>query len=215
MNNPTFLSFRLIRQRCFSLFAVCSVLFGCAEDTRPLVDSEALRAPSGGQYQRYAWCNMDAELLHPSAQPVGENIYLVLPLPELNITQPSNAKLGFVEAVAGKHALHPAVQAENKRNAFRYVVENGQAVPDRAEQMHFFVVLEFTSDHTGQIFITQKQYSLRQLGEDMAHFGVKNAVAIPLTSRGGWYRYANAPFELRKERLDAAQLFTLKQQEKP
>lgn len=158
---------------------------------------------------------MDAELLHPSAQPMGENIYLVLPLPELNITQPSNAKLGFVEAVAGKHALHPAVQAENKRNAFRYVVENGQAVPDRAEQMHFFVVLEFTSDHAGQIFITQKQYSLRQLGEDMAHFGVKNAVAIPLTSRGGWYRFANAPFELRKDRLDAAQLFTLKQQEKP
>jgi len=215
MNNPTFLSFRLIPQRYFSLFVACFVLFGCAEDNSPRVDSMALRAPSGGNYQQYTWHHMDAELLHPSAQPTGEDIYLVLPLPELHITQPGNAALGFVEVVAGKHALHPAVQAENKRNAFRFVVENGQAVPDRAEQMHFYVVLEFTGDHAGQIFITQKQYSLRQLGEDMAHFGVKNAVAIPLTTRGGWYRYANAPFELRKDRLDAAQLFILKQQVKP
>lgn len=215
MNNPPFLSFRLTQLRFFSLALITTLFLGCSEAETPLAASEAVRAPSGGQYQRYTWRTMDAELLHPSAQPEGESIFLVLPLPELAGPVPSGAKMAFVHVNDGKHTLHPADEAENKTTAFRYVVENGIALSDRSEQMHFFVVLEFTGDHAGQLFVTQKQYSLRQLGQDMAHFGVKNAVAVPLTTRGGWYRYANAPFELRKDRLEAAQLFTLKQQIQP
>jgi hypothetical protein len=215
MNNPLPHSFRLTQQRFFSLFLLTALLFGCSENDAPLVNSEAVRAASGGQYQRYTWRTMDAELLHPSAQPEGENVFLVLPLPELTASLPGDAKLGFVHVDEGKHALHPAVQAENKNTAFRFVVENGVALDDRSEQMHFYVVLEFTGDHAGQLFITQKQYTLRQVGQDMADFGVNNAIAVPLTTRVGWYRYANAPFELRKDRLDAVQLFTLKQQIQP
>jgi hypothetical protein len=215
MNNPTLHSSRLTQLRFFSHLIITVLFFGCNAAETPLVESEAVRAPSGGQYQRYTWRTMDAELLHPSAQPDGENIFLVLPLPELTGPAPSGAKMAFVQVNDGQHALHPADKAENKTTALRCVVENGIALDDRSEQMHFFVVLEFTSDHAGQLFVTQKQYSLRQLGQDMAHFGVQNAVAVPLTTRGGWYRYANAPFELRKGRLEAAQLFTLKQQAQP
>lgn len=211
MNNPLLLSCLPTLRLFFSAIAAAALLVGCNEPVTTPVESEAVRAPSGGQYQRYTWRNMEAELLHPSAQPEGENIYLMLPLPELSLSTPNSKPLASVHVELGRHSLHPAVQAENEKNNFHFVVQNGVAVPDGAASMHFFVVLEFTGDHDGQLFITQKQYSLRQVGEDMAHFGVKNAVAIPLTTRVGWYRYANAPFELRKDRLEAAELFVLKE----
>lgn len=192
-------------------FCCLSFLTAC-EKPVPETAQEVVRAKSGGDYFLISWRHMEAEILHPSATP-GENYHLCLPLPSSPETYNTKVPLGTLVTENGSLAFSP-FRADGRlpEHTYYYVVKDGNAVNNNHPKLEFRSALARFGDEW-KLVISKKQYSMRQLGKDLVDFGASEAVEIPITQRLGWYRYAEAPFELRKGKAVAVDLFTLKAKE--
>lgn len=190
---------------CLSLFTACE---------KPVAEmaQEVVRANSGGDYFLISWHHMEAEILHPSATP-GENYHLCLPLPASPESYNTKVPLGTLLIENGGFSFTP-YRADGRlpEHTYYYVVQDGKAVNNNHPKLEFRTALARFGNEW-KLVISKKQYSMRQLGKDLAEFGATEAVEIPMTQRIGWYRYAEAPFELRRGKAVAQDLFTLKAKE--
>lgn len=189
-------------------FCCLSLLYACEA---PVAETafQVKRASSGGDYTFISFKHMEAEILHPSATP-GDNYFLCLPLPETPDSYNTNIPLGTLTIDKGSFSFSP-YRADDRlpEHTFYYVVQDGKPVANNHPKLEFRTALaKFNGDWN--LVISRKQYSMRQLGKDLAELGVSEAVEIPLTQRIGWYRYAEAPFELRRGKAVVQDLFTLK-----
>lgn len=190
---------------CLSLLIACE---NPASETR----QDVVRASSGSDYFLISWQHMEAEILHPSASP-GENYHLCLPLPASAESYNTKVPKGTLTIENGVFSFSPyRADGPLPDHTYSYVVQDGNAVVNNHPKLEFRLALaRFGSEW--KLAISKKQYSMRTLGKDMAEFGATEAIEIPITQRVGWYRYAEAPFELRKGKAVAVDLFTLKAKE--
>ncbi len=193
---------------CFCLTALIS---GC-EPEAPGSSHDHRKARSGGDYYLIEFTGMQAEVIHPSANPEGDQFFLKLPLPE-NEDQYLAAPLAVISIEDRGLSFSPfRADGNPPEHTFYYVVKDGEAVKNPNPKLEFRVALAKFGSDKWTLAIGRKQYSLRQLGQDLAEFGATEAVEIPLTDMQGWYRYADANFELRRTRKPVSGLLVFSAQ---
>lgn len=188
----------------------CSAFFGCTPPEAG-TSHEVKRARSGGEYQFISFTGVQAELMHPSADPSGSQYYLCLPLPERLKSYDNDLPLARMDVRNGTLHFQEVGSAgesstEGDVHLYHYVVKEGKALTSSNPKLEFRIVLLRMGSGEWRLALSKKQYSLRQLGEDLSELGAREAFDMPLTERTGWYRYAEVPFELRKGKTVADDL---------
>jgi len=194
-----------------ALLLLCiSALTGCEA---PIADSthEVKRCRSGGEYMVVEFTEVEAELMHPTAKPEVDKYLLKLPLPEKETTFDQGVPLATLVVKNGALAFD-AFEGEGAPPPMTYhrVVHRSAPISNAGPKLEFRVALVQFQQGRWQLAIGKKQYSRRQLGIDLHELGAVEAIDIPLTEQAGWYRYAEAPFELRKGKHIADQLLVFK-----
>lgn len=199
--------------RSLLLLLLIEVFGGCgtqvAESTHSVV-----KALSGGQYTFIRFSGMDVELAHPSIEPSVNDYFLCLPLPREHEEAAASSALARMEVTEGSLRF---LSSEDRSGGhlFPVVVRDGEAVFHQSPKVEFRTVLFREGGSDWHLAISAKQYSLRQLGEDLAELGVSEAYDVSMTTRKGWYRYADAPFELRNKRAPVEDLLLFHPSKKP
>ena len=197
------------------LLLLIEVLGGCAAPAAQSTHS-VKKALSGGQYTFIYFSGMDAELSNPSITPSVENYFICLPLPRQHEEAKASAALARMEVTNGQLSfVEASAEGQGEDRLFPIVVRKGVAINHRSPKVEFRTVLFRDGGNDWHLAISSKQYSLRQIGEDLAELGAQEAYDISLTTRKGWYRYADAQFELRNKRAPVEELLLFHPSKKP
>lgn len=197
------------------LLLLIKLLGGCGTPAAQSTHS-VKKALSGGHYTFIYFSGMDAELSNPSITPMVENHFMCLPLPRQHEELAASAALAKMEVTNGRLSFsESSAEGQQTDRLYPIVVRRGEAVNHRSPKVEFRTVLFRSGGDDWHLAISSRQYSLRQIGEDLAELGAEEAYDISLTSRKGWYRYANAQFDLRHKRAPVEELLLFHPSKKP
>ncbi len=180
------------------LLLLISFLGGCTE-AEPTSTHRVVRSLSGGEYTLIHFSGMDAELAHPSIEPSVESYFLCLPLPRVHEEAAASSAMAQMTVEEGQ-LVFTDTDDRDGASTFPIVVRDGEAVFHQSPRVEFRTVLFREGGQDWHLAISTRQHSLRQIGEDLVELGVSEAYDVSMTAQKGWYRYADAAFELRKKR---------------
>lgn len=207
-----------IRHRFLSsllLLLLIEFLAGCGS-SEPGSTHSVMKALSGGRYTIIHFSGMSAELAHPSIEPTLEDCFLCIPLPRQHEEMDASSELGRISVSDGRLSFTPVKDGvKSGDRLFPTLVKDGEPVFHPSPRVEFRTVLFRDGGDEWHLAVSEKQYSLRQTGEDLAEFGAEEAYDLSLTIRKGWYRYADAAFELRKKRAPVEDLLLFRPTKKP
>lgn len=189
----------------FLVFSLC-VFCACKEEAIRS-QTEVYLAPGGGKYTIVSWTGiLKAATLHPSAEVSFEKYQLLLPIAEHD-ERTTEGELALVTCRNGvlQHEPLGGINTLKKGEfAAHYLVQEGAAVSYRSPVMAYRVMMAQWPNNEWSLVLTNNQLSRRQAAKEMVGKGVKTLLDFGLTRKQGWYKYAQAPFEFRTGKSEAA-----------